>query len=289
MDINTLNQITKAFDYLFDSMVVTDLQGLITDWNKGSENLYGYTKEEVIGRPVNILHHPDDIDHITSEVISAVEKFGKWTGEVRLLHKNGQTGWIESMCVPIFDSNQLVVGALGVNRDITDRVNKTKRFEYLAHHDHLTNIPNRNLLFDRVESLITKSKNDISSFSLLFIDLNKFKIINDTKGHAFGDKVLVETSLRLKQSIPPTDTVARIGGDEFVVLLENITNKSNVSSITRIITNAMRYPFIINDEKIEISCSVGASIYPDDGTTTYALMAAADKAMYNAKHEKDKL
>jgi diguanylate cyclase (GGDEF)-like protein len=176
---------------------------------------------------------------------------------------------------------------LGVNRDITDRVNETKRFEHLAHYDHLTNIPNRNLLFDRVERLISKSESDRSNFALLFIDLNRFKMINDTKGHAFGDQVLVETSSRLKQSIPYSDTVARIGGDEFVVLLENITNKSNVSSIVRIITKAMNYPFVINDENIQISCSVGAAIYPHEGTTTYALIAAADKAMYNAKHQKD--
>jgi PAS domain S-box-containing protein len=97
MDLRTLKQITKAFDYLFDSMVVTDLQGIITDWNIGSENLYGYSKEEAIGQPVNILHLPEDSDRITSEVISAVEEFGKWTGEIRMLNKNGQTGWIESM------------------------------------------------------------------------------------------------------------------------------------------------------------------------------------------------
>jgi diguanylate cyclase (GGDEF)-like protein/PAS domain S-box-containing protein len=287
MDINTLKQITQAFDYLFDSMVVTDLNGIITDWNKGSENLYGYSKEEAVGQPVNILHLPEDSEHITSEVISAVERFGKWTGEVRMLHKNGQAGWVESMCVPIFDSNELIIGALGVNRDITARKNETKHLEYLAHYDYLTNIPNRNLLFNRVEHLIAKSKSDMNSFALLFIDLNRFKTINDTKGHAFGDQVLIETSLRLKQSIPHTDTVARIGGDEFVVLLENITHKSNVSSIARIITNAMSYPFIINDERIEISCSVGASIYPHEGTTTYDLMAAADKAMYNTKHKKE--
>jgi len=283
MDLRTLKQITKAFDYLFDSLVVTDLQGIITDWNKGSENLYGYSKEEAVNQPVNILHLPEDSDSITSEVISAVEEFGKWTGEIRMLHKNGQTGWIESMCVPVYDSANQVIGALGVNRDITDRVNETKRFEHLAHYDHLTNIPNRNLLFDRVERLIEKSKNEMSSFALLFIDLNRFKVINDTKGHAFGDQVLVETSSRLKQSIPQSDTVARIGGDEFVVLLENITNKSNVSSIVKIITNAMNYPFVINDEKIQISCSVGAAIYPHEGTKTYALIAAADKAMYDTK------
>ena len=223
MDSKISKQINQAFDYLFDALVITDLQGIITDWNKGSETLYGYSKEEVIGQPVNILHLPEDTEHITSEVITAVEKYGKWTGEVRMLHKDGHIGWIESMCVPIFDSNNQVVGALGVNRDISDRINETKRLEHLAHYDQLTKIPNRYLLFDRVDHLIAQSERNMSTFALLFIDLDKFKIINDTKGHAFGDQVLIEVSLRLKQSIRNSDTVARIGGDEFVVLLENMT------------------------------------------------------------------
>lgn len=285
MNSKTLKQRAKAFDHLFDAVVVTDLQGIITDWNKGSETLYGYSKDEAIGQPVNILHVPEDTDQITSEVISAVEKFGKWTGEVRMLHKNSHIGWIESMCVPIYDSNNQVVGALGVNRDITDRINETKRLEHLAHYDYLTKIPNRYLLIDRVEHLIAQSERNKSSFALLFIDLDEFKIFNDTKGHAFGDKVLIETSLRLKQSIRNSDTVARIGGDEFVVLLENITNKSYVSTMVETITNALNSTFFIDDEKFEVSCSVGVSIYPDEGTAADTLLAAADKAMYKAKHK----
>ena len=276
----------KAFDYLFDALVVTDLQGIITDWNKGSEILYGYSKEEAIGQPVNILHVPEDSAHVTSEVISAVEKFGKWTGEVRMLHKNGHIGWIESMCVPIYDANNQAVGALGINRDITDRMNETKRLERLAHYDHLTNIPNRYLLFARVEHLIAQCERNKHTFALLYIDLDKFKVINDTKGHAFGDLVLIETSVRLKQSIRHSDTVARIGGDEFVDLLENITHKCNVSMMVETIINALNRPFVISGEKVEVSCSVGVSTYPDDGTTSDALIAAADKAMYNVKYKR---
>ena len=121
MDLNILNQRARAFDYLFDAVVVTDVQGIITDWNKGSENLYGYSKKEVIGKPVSILHVPEDVEHITSEVIASVEKHGKWSGEVRMLHKDGHIGWIESMCVPITDEGNQMVGALGINRDITKR------------------------------------------------------------------------------------------------------------------------------------------------------------------------
>jgi len=283
MNSEILKQRAKAFDYLFDAVVVTDLQGIIIDWNKGSEALYGYSKDEAIGQPVNILHVPEDTDHITSEVISTIEKFGKWTGEVRMLHKNGDVGWIESMCVPIYDSNKQMIGALGVNRDISDRIKETERLEHLAHYDHLTKVPNRYLLLDRVEHLIAQSERIKSNFALLYIDLDKFKTINDTKGHAFGDQVLVETALRLKQSIRNSDTVARIGGDEFVLLLENISNKNDVSIMVESIDKALNKEFIINNEKFEVSCSIGVAIYPDDGTTTDTLLATADVAMYKAK------
>ena len=124
----------KAFNYLFDAVVVTDAAGIITDWNKGSESLYGYTEEEALGQPVGILHVPDDVDHITSEVLAAVAETGKWTGEVRMLHKDGSIGWIESICIPLLDDDGQMVGALGINRDITDRVIETEPVSYT----HLT-------------------------------------------------------------------------------------------------------------------------------------------------------
>jgi len=200
-----------------------------------------------------------------------------------MLHKNGSVGWVESMCVPIYDSNKQMTGALGVNRNISDRIKETERLEHLAHYDHLTRIPNRYLLLDRVEHLIAQSERIKSNFALLYIDLDKFKTINDSKGHAFGDQVLIETALRLKQSIRNSDTVARIGGDEFVLLLENISNKNDVSVMTETIAKALSKEFIINDEKFEISCSIGVAIYPDDGTTTDTLLTTADVAMYKAK------
>ncbi len=285
MNSNILELRAKAFDYLFDSVVVTDAQGIITDWNKGSETLYGYSKEDVIGQPVNILHVPEDTAHITSEVMSAVEKLGKWSGEIRMLHKNGDIGWVESMCVPIYDSNKKLIGALGVNRDITNRIKEVERLEHLAHFDHLTKIPNRYLLFDRVEHLIAQSERYKSSFALLYIDLDKFKAINDTNGHSFGDQVLIETAKRLKQSIRNSDTVARIGGDEFVILLEEITGQKDVSIVIEALDNAFKKAFSIHDETIEVCCSVGVAIYPDEGITMDTLLAWADKNMYKTKNK----
>lgn len=286
LDINTLKQRAKAFDYLFDAVVVTDLQGIIIDWNTGSEKLYGYSKDEAIGQHVNMLHVTGDSEHITSEVISAVEKFGQWSGEVRMQHKDGHIGWIESMCIPFFNENDQMIGALGVNRDITDRVKESERLNYLAHYDCLTNIPNRYLLLDRITHLIAQSERNENTFALLYIDLDKFKTINDTKGHAFGDEVLKETALRLKKSIRSSDTVARIGGDEFIILLEKTSNKDDVAKMMNTLNELLCSTLIINDEEIETSCSIGVAFYPDEGNTTDSLLAVADKAMYKVKHKK---
>lgn len=285
MNLNILKQRAKAFDYLFDAVVVTDLDGIITDWNKGSEALYGYSKEEAIGQPVNILHVPEDTDHITSSVISAVTESGKWSGEVRMLHKDGHIGWVESMCVPMFDENKQMVGALGINRDITDRKHEAENLHYLAHYDQLTEVPNRYLLIDRIGHLISQSERNKSSFALLYIDLDKFKTINDTKGHAFGDQVLKEVALRLKETIRKSDTVARIGGDEFVLLLESISSKKKISAMADELIKTLNRKFDINGEEFEVSCSIGVAIYPDQGNSTDALLAVADKAMYKAKRK----
>ena len=174
---------------------------MIIDWNSDSEKLYGYSKDEAIGQPVCILHAPEKAEHITSEVISAVEKDGKWSDEVRMLHQDGHIGWIESICIPFFDENEEMIGALGINRDISYRKIEAERLSYLAHYDYLTKIPNRYLSLDRITHLIAQSKRNTNTFALLYINVDNFKTINDTKGHAYGDEVLKETALRLKQSI----------------------------------------------------------------------------------------
>ena len=283
MNLKTLKQRAKAFDYLFDAVVVTDMQGIITDWNKGSQSLYGYTKQEAIGQPVSILHVPEDTETITATVIEAVGKSGKWNGEIRMLHKNGHIGWVESMCVPIFDDDGEMIGALGVNRDISKRIAEAERLKHLAHHDQLTQTPNRYLLLDRINQLISQCERSQGSFSLLFVDLDKFKSINDSKGHAYGDIILIEAARRLKNIIRKSDTVARVGGDEFVILLDNVTTKEKTSGIAELLINAINQPYKIKGEEFSLSCSIGIAIYPADGATRDELLSSADMAMYRAK------
>jgi diguanylate cyclase (GGDEF)-like protein/PAS domain S-box-containing protein len=286
MDINTIKQRAKAFDYLFDAVVVTDLNGIIIDWNKGSEDLYGYTKEEAIGQPVNILHVPEDSETITAEVISTVTTSGKWTGEIRMLRKDGTIGWVESMCVPLFDSENQMVGALGINRDITERINEAERLKRLAHYDQLTELPNRYMLFDRFDHLVAQSRRNGNMFALLFVDLDNFKSINDTYGHLFGDKVLLEVASRLKASVRTSDTIARIGGDEFVLLLESIADKNAALKVVESLHKDLCRSILIDDNEMIIECSIGISIYPDDGNTTDQLLTVADNNMYKHKRIK---
>ena len=284
MDINILKQRAKAFDHLFDAVVVTDAEGIITDWNTGSELLYGYTKEEAIGQPTRILHVTEDVDLITMLVLSSVEKFGKWNGEIRYLHKDGHVGWLESICVPILDDNKQMIGALGINRDITTRVEETKQLQYQAYYDALTKLPNRTLFFDRLEKTLAISKRKKHAFALLFIDLDNFKSINDKYGHAIGDQVLVEVSKKIQNCIRESDTVARISGDEFVILLTEIASNDEPGTMGKRIIDILTKPIQVKGHVCHIGASIGISLYPEHSSNLDELLVLADKAMYEVKH-----
>lgn len=283
LEIDQLKLRAKAFDHLFDAVVVTDAQGIITDWNIGSEKLYGYTESEAVGQTVSMLHVPEDTDHITEEVLAAVAHKGEWTGEVRMLRKDGSIGWIESMCTPIMDDNNLMIGALGINRDISQRVYETEQLRYHARFDHLTNIPNRYSLIDRIDHLINQYERNKNAFSLLFFDLDNFKDINDSHGHSFGDLVLKEVAARISNTIRKSDLVARIGGDEFILLLENTHKQKDIQATIDHLTEELARDMDINGKTLHVHCSIGYSTFPTNGATSDELLSHADKGMYRIK------
>ncbi|MEH6448138.1 MAG: sensor domain-containing diguanylate cyclase [Oleispira sp.] len=286
MNSERLLQRAEAFNYLFDAVVVTDTQGTIVDWNKGSETLYGYREDEVMGQKVSILHVPEDIDHITRDVLAAVAETGKWTGEVRMRHKDGSTGWIESMCIPILDDAGEMIGALGINRDITARIQETERLRHLAQYDYLTQIPNRYLLLDRITHLIDQYDRNQSAFTLLYFDLDSFKQINDSYGHSIGDKILKEAADRMLACIRKSDMVARIGGDEFVVLLENTFKKSDISQVINNLSATLHENIVIDQIVLNIRCSIGSATFPMNGKNSDELLSHADFKMYQDKESR---
>lgn len=285
MDQRILQQRARAFDYLFDAVVVTDLDGIIKDWNAGSEKLYGYSRSEVIGEPVSILHVPEDVERVTAEVLESVARDGKWKGEVKMLHKDGTVGWIESVVVPLLDEAGNAVGALGINRNISDRVNNEERLAQLAHYDQLTGLPNRYLFIDRTQQLIHHATRHNRLFALLYIDLDDFKKVNDHYGHLVGDKVLKMTADKLHHAVRASDTVARIGGDEFVALLERVNAPEEAAKVADVVLNRLQEPLVLDNRLITQTGSIGIAIYPRDGVTLDELLSHSDRAMYQFKHQ----
>ncbi|HEY9051726.1 MAG TPA: diguanylate cyclase [Gammaproteobacteria bacterium] len=284
MDQRILQQRARAFDYLFDAVVVTDLDGIIIDWNTGSEQLYGYARNEVIGKPVSMLHVAEDDERVTAEVLISVAKEGRWSGEVKMLHKDGSVGWIESVVVQLLNENGDAIGALGINRNISDRVENEERLAQLAHYDQLTGLPNRYLFIDRMQQLVHHATRHNRLFALLYIDLDDFKKVNDHFGHLVGDKVLQLTANKLQHAVRASDTVARIGGDEFVAMLERINAPDEAAQVADHILKLMHKPLVIDDKEITQTGSIGIAIYPRDGVTLDELLSHSDRAMYQVKH-----
>lgn len=282
MDLRTLEQRARAFEHVFDAVVVTDFDGIITDWNVGAEKLYGWSRDEAIGQPVSILHVKDEPDR-TAEVLKAVEEEGKWTGEIKMLHRDGTVGWIESIVVPLLDDDGQPCGALGINHDITRRVRNEAELVRLATTDPLTGLPNRGLLLDRLEGTIRRAGRQKHCFALLFIDLDDFKDINDHGGHLAGDRVLKEVSRDLATALRDSDTVARIGGDEFAVLIEECSSIHDARDVGAKVLAAVKRSVEIDSVQYRLTASIGIAVYPDDGDNAIALLGHADEAMYRAK------
>jgi len=206
--------------------------------------------------------------------------------------ESGSDHYVELGATPLFDEEDRFIGIIESARDITEHLEtldelkvKSALLDFQAHHDELTGLPNRTLYQDRIEQAIQKSKRFNRKFVLLFIDLDRFKEVNDLFGHHVGDKVLLEASRRLNECLRAEDTLARLGGDEFTVLLEVIEKIQDISLVTEKILQVFRKPFTLEGHTLYLSCSIGISIYPDDGIEASDLLKNADNAMYKAKTE----
>lgn len=192
----------------------------------------------------------------------------------------------------IYDENREPLKLIGTTQDITDstqlqeeHLKQAKLLEYQAYHDSLTSLPNRTLFKDRLQQAIVTSKRHNQKFALLFIDLDQFKKINDSLGHHVGDEVLIETAKRFQTILREEDTLCRLGGDEFTVILKNIKDEKDIAKVAQKLINSMKKPLLTKHHTLHISSSIGISIYPDDAATQNDLIKFADTAMYKAKEE----
>jgi diguanylate cyclase (GGDEF)-like protein/PAS domain S-box-containing protein len=259
------------------------------------ESFRGFTVEEMMDMPMDKTLPPAAFaalaqkmrDYMT-EYLSGRNPDKVYVEELPMLRKDGSVVWGEVIARYLRNEETGQVEIHGVTRDISERKAAQETMHHMAMHDLLTGLPNRTLLNDRLQQALAASKREHTHGALMFIDLDKFKQINDTLGHEIGDKLLVQAGARMLECVRETDTVARIGGDEFIVLLRTIDAVQDALNVADKICAAMRQPFAVEDFHLNISCSIGVALYPEHGSDGVELSKNADIAMYQAKeHGRD--
>ena len=273
-------QYKSLFEYNKNAVYAMDIEGNFTSVNKVAKELSGYSEHECLSMSVMDLVLPDDHFKLR-EVLEQALSGHSQSIDLRIIHKNGKIIFVNSTAIPII-IDQKVVGVYGISQDITEFVESQKLIQQMAYQDYLTGLPNRNRLDKRLSQELREATKKGFNFALLFIDLDRFKSVNDTLGHATGDQLLIEVAKRLTCSIRENDMVFRQGGDEFIIILHDIDQATVIEVATRII-EALQEPATIDNYDIFTTPSIGISLYPEDGTSVESLIKHADAAMYQAK------
>ncbi len=272
-----------VFETTTEGIIVTDANNSILMVNPAFTSVTGYTKAEVIGKKPDILrsgHHPAKF---YQDMWQELKQVGKWQGEVWNRRKNGEVyiGWLS--IVAITDANAKITQYVAIFNDITKRKQAEELIWHQAHHDALTDLPNRTLFIERLSQAIQVAKLRKEKLAVMFIDLDRFKQVNDTLGHKIGDSLLREASKRLKKGVREFDTVARLGGDEFTIIINNFDEYSCVKNIAETLLHSLASPFLLEEHKVSIAGSIGIALFPEDGSDVETLLKNADIAMYQAK------
>ncbi|MEO8170334.1 MAG: EAL domain-containing protein [Oxalobacteraceae bacterium] len=271
---------TQILDQIHESVITMDLTGFITSWNKGAEELFGYVASEIIGRNIIFLYENEEEEGLSQDIF--LQQGGREM-EVRRRKKSGEIFWASLSLSSLRDNAGQPVGLIGYFMDITQRKQAQEQIHYLAYYDALTGLPNRTLFMKLVDQSLVLANRNGSNGALLFIDLNRFKPINDTLGHAIGDQLLQQVAMRLKGALRDDDIVARLGSDEFVVSLFDINQHYHAGFVAQKLLYAMEHPYLVDAHELRIGASIGISIYPQDGDDSETLLRLADIAMYRAK------
>jgi diguanylate cyclase (GGDEF)-like protein/PAS domain S-box-containing protein len=278
-----LKKLTTAVEQSPVSIIITDTSGVIEYVNPKYYELSGYHSEDLIGKHTKMFKTGHSTDEEYEVLWKSIKRGEIWSGEFHNKKKDGTMYWEQTSICPIKNERDEIINFVAVKEDITERKENEALIIKQATTDSLTGLPNRTLFLDRINQEISHSKRQKSIFGVLFIDLDNFKKINDTMGHAIGDQYLIKISARLKECIRSSDTLARLGGDEFVILLREIENPSVAETTARKVLRSLNKSIPINGSELFASCSIGISLYPVDGEDSDKIIQHADMAMYRAK------
>lgn len=272
-----------VFDTTTEGIVITDAENHIKSVNPSFTRITGYLPEEVIGYTPKVLSSGRHDAKFYEEMWRQLYERGYWNGEIWNRRKDGTVypEWLS--LVLILDDKGEVTEHVGVFSDITQRKADEEQIRYQANFDALTGLPNRSLLEDRLERAIAGARREKSKLALLFVDLDHFKGVNDTLGHVAGDELLQQATTRMRACLRETDTLARFGGDEFVILLDAVRHAEDAAEVAKKVIEATGHHFILSGREVFIGASIGISLYPDDTLDSAVLLRNADMAMYRAK------
>ncbi|MES9858892.1 MAG: EAL domain-containing protein [Sedimenticola sp.] len=273
----------QVFESAGEAILITDPAGNIIDVNPAYLKITGYNREEVIGINPNRVSSGHHDNTFYKEMWHDINTKGEWSGEIWDRRKNGESfpKWLTISSIK--DGDDKVSHYVGIFSDITEQKDAEERLERLAYYDPLTHLPNRSLFQERLERELIQSERHNRRMALMFLDLDRFKHVNDTLGHAFGDHLLAQVALRVRECLRSTDTVARLGGDEFTVILSDVNDQYSIGRVAQKIIDTLKRPFNIEGNEVFIGASIGIGIYPNDGTNRGDLAKHADIAMYEAK------
>lgn len=274
----------KVFDNSPDAIMITDQYNRIVSTNHAFTLITGYAADEVLGEDPRILASGVHDATFYRMMWESLQRHGHWAGEITDRRKSGEVypKWMTINAVSDEHSGKLT-HYVTMFSDITERKSSEERIHYLAHHDALTGLPNRFSLESRLEQSCLEARRHGWKLAVLFIDLDRFKVINDTLGHHLGDRLLVEVGNRLTSAVRESDTIARLGGDEFVVVLADLNTPGDAASVAAKIVETLGEPIFVGEHQLHTSPSIGISVFPNDGTDADTIMRNADTAMYHAK------
>lgn len=267
-----------------EAVMITDTRNRIVSVNRTFSATTGYDEKEVIGKTPSILASGLHDKGFYHAMWHQLNDEGIWRGEIWDKRKNGEIypKWLDISAV--HDRNGKLSNYIAIFSDLTGHKNVDSQVEFLAYHDMLTRLPNRLLLNDRFGQALAAAIRENTKLAVFFLDIDKFKQVNDTLGHETGDQLLQMVAQRLQQAVREVDTVSRIGGDEFVVLLTDLRSTQTVTHVAEKILAQLSLPFTIGENKITSSLSIGIALYPDDGQDMDTLLRMADTSMYHAKN-----
>jgi diguanylate cyclase (GGDEF)-like protein/PAS domain S-box-containing protein len=278
-----LSKLSSVMEQTADIVIVTDTAGYIEYVNPSFEKITGYTYKEAVNNTPHLLasgkHKPAFYKHLW-DTITAGNSYSNIFINRR---KDGSLYYEEKTITPIKDHAGTITHFVSTGKDISEHIQVQEHLQHMTHHDALTDLPNRNLFLDRLQQSLTRARWHNRLVAVMFLDMDRFKYINDTFGHNVGDQLLLQLSERLSKCVRDGDTIGRFGGDEFAILLDDIDSDKHISSLAEKLLDALKQPFKIHKQELFVTASIGVSIFPNDGEDADTLLHNADVAMYRAK------